>query len=317
MTETAEARAVPDGVLGEAERGGLRWPAPFTTPGWVDAWASTVGRGDSVTWIVPREGNTPIAALPVVLRGDEARVAGSPDLCDYADLAVSPGREREGWEGVRALLRDRGVRRLTAEAVRPDADLLRAARATGCEVRTTPAGVTVEMPLPPTWEGYLSGLPKHERHEVRRKIRRLGEAGSVTWRRSRRPDADLTVFFRLFAESRPDKGAFLTPARRAFFERIARVLAAAGALDLGVLEVDGEPVAATFGFTWDDTAYLYNNGFAPAWAGRSAGLVAKTFSIRDAIERGCRRYSFLRGDEPYKFRLGGRPVPLLGLTVRP
>ncbi|RMG84435.1 MAG: GNAT family N-acetyltransferase, partial [Candidatus Dadabacteria bacterium] len=241
MTETAEARAVPDGVVGAAERGGLRWPAPFTTPGWVDAWASTVGRGDSVTWIVAREGNTPIAALPVVLRGDEARVAGSPDLCDYADLAVSPGREREGWDGVRALLRDRGVRRLTAEAVRPDADLLRAAQATGCEVRTTPAGVTVEMPLPPTWEGYLSGLPKHERHEVRRKIRRLEEAGSVTWRRSQRPDDDLTVFFRLFTESRPDKGAFLTPARRAFFERIARVLAAAGALDLGVLEVDGEP----------------------------------------------------------------------------
>ena len=326
MMGTAEARHArgpvrvreldPPAVRAEWRTWGLEWPAAFTAPPWVSAWAETLGSDREVRWLVAEEAGAPIGAVPLVIAGDTAQVAGSPDVCDHLDLAARPGRQAEVCRALARFLARRGVRRLDAEAVRPDALLVRGWRAAGLPVDLPGVAVTVEMDLPGSWDGYLERLSKHDRHEVRRKLRRLEAAGPVVWRRSRDPAADLPVFLRLFRDSRPRKRAFLTPERLSFFHRLAAALAADGVLDLGILEVGDRPVAATFGFSWADTAHLYNNGFDPAWADRSVGLVAKVLSVRDAIERGMARYTFLRGDEPYKFRLGGRAVPLLGFRAR-
>ncbi len=326
MTGAAEARKArgpaqvreldPPAVRAEWRSWGLAWPAAFTAPPWVTAWSETLGSGRPVRWFVVEEAGAPIGAVPLVMAGDTAQVAGSPDVCDHLDLASRPGREAEVCRALARFLEHRGVRRFDAEAARSEALLIRGWKAAGLAVDLSGVAVTVEMDLPGSWEGYLERLPKHDRHEIRRKLRRLEAAGPVVWRRSQDPTADLPVFLQLFRDSRPRKRAFLTPERLSFFHRLAVVLAAEGVLDLGILKVGGRPVAATFGFSWGDTAHLYNNGFDPAWADRSVGLVAKVLSVRDAIERGMARYTFLRGDEPYKFRLGGRAVPLLGFRAR-
>jgi Acetyltransferase (GNAT) domain len=44
-------------------------------------------------------------------------------------------------------------------------------------------------------------------------------------------------------------------------------------------------------------------------------LIART--IEDAIARGARRYDFLRGEEPYKYGFGARPVDVLGVRLSP
>ena len=45
------------------------------------------------------------------------------------------------------------------------------------------------------------------------------------------------------------------------------------------------------------------------------GLACKLLSIRDAIERGLATYDFLKGNEAYKHRLGGIPVPLVQCRI--
>jgi CelD/BcsL family acetyltransferase involved in cellulose biosynthesis len=69
---------------------------------------------------------------------------------------------------------------------------------------------------------------------------------------------------------------------------------------LTTLDVDGVPVAAWHGFTRGDTVYFYQGGRDPKWAAQSVGQVLMTVMVRRAIERGFRRFDFLRGGEEYK-----------------
>ena len=71
--------------------------------------------------------------------------------------------------------------------------------------------VSLELDLPATWEEYLAILTSKQRHEVRRKLRRLAEAGEVNYRvvndNTAVPEA-MDTFLKMFTESRTDKAAF-------------------------------------------------------------------------------------------------------------
>jgi CelD/BcsL family acetyltransferase involved in cellulose biosynthesis len=62
---------------------------------------------------------------------------------------------------------------------------------------------------------------------------------------------------------------------------------------------------------------LYNSGLNPtAFSALSPGIVLLTYSIEDAISRGCRFYDFLQGDEEYKFRMGARAAKVYNMIIR-
>ena len=73
---------------------------------------------------------------------------------------------------------------------------------------------------------------------------------------------------------------------------------------------DGSPVAAAFGFEDDVAYYLYNSAFDPSAGRVSPGVVLVSLLIERAIATGKTIFDFLKGDEPYKFRLGAEPRPL-------
>jgi CelD/BcsL family acetyltransferase involved in cellulose biosynthesis len=158
-----------------------------------------------------------------------------------------------------------------------------------------------------------------QRHEVRRKLRRLGEAGRYSYRTVSDPaevEQKLGVFLHLFTISRQDKKDFMTAAMLAFFRSLVRSMAACGLLRLGFLNIEGAPAAVVMCFEYRDTVYLYNSGFDPRYRHLNAGLLCKVLSISDSIEGGKKVYDFLKGDEIYKQRLGGRPVTLQRCRVQ-
>ena len=103
------------------------------------------------------------------------------------------------------------------------------------------------------------------------------------------------------------KGGVLTGEMEAFFADLLEVPGAR--LDLLCGE-DEEPVAAAFGFQDERAYYLYNSAYDPRAAAASPGAVLVDSLVQRAIAAGLERFDFLKGDEPYKFRLGGRPRPL-------
>ena len=100
-----------------------------------------------------------------------------------------------------------------------------------------------------------------------------------------------------------------------FFRRVIVALAARGAARLAFLDVAERPIAAFVMLEWEDTVGLYNSGFAPERAALSPGLVLLAGVVRDAIERGRRRFDFLRGEERYKYEFGPSAEEVHAVTI--
>jgi CelD/BcsL family acetyltransferase involved in cellulose biosynthesis len=247
---------------------------------------------------------------------------GATDVCDYQDFVIGPGKEKVFFSALLDGLKKQGIRSLDLAHVRPDSAVLNflapLAQEKGFSVETLREDVSFEMDLPATFDAYLESLTTKQRHEVRRKLRRLTEEGTIAYRFvDKEPELSVALesFFRMFVESRQDKAAFLTDKMRVFFKNLVTALANSGLLRLGVLELDNKPVAEILCFEYQDCMYLYNSGYDPQYVGLSAGLLSKVLAIKDSIDKGIKKFDFLKGPEPYKAHLGGKEVPLFRCRI--
>jgi len=299
------------------------WDCPFILPPWISTWWQHFGAGSELHIAAVRDGHRVIGVAPLKIDGKTASIIGSKDVCDYLDFIVTPGHEDAFCAQLIDHLTTRGIVRLDLGLLRPDSFVLTRfapfAQAHGCQVITKQEDVTYETELPADWEAYLQLLNTKQRHEVRRKLRRLPEGGQVEFvllRPDTAPPEFIDSFMRLFSLARDDaKAAFMTPAMEAFFRSLAQAMAAEGLLRLGVLRLDGQSVAMVMCFDYNSIIYLYNSGFDPQHQWLSVGLLSKVLSIKQSIEEGKRRFEFLKGNEVYKHHLGGKEVPLIQCEI--
>ena len=174
------------------------------------------------------------------------------------------------------------------------------------------------LPLPADWETYLAGLDSKERHELKRKRRRLlREHPDAVFRTATAEtlEGDMKTFVDMHRGAEGHKGHFMRPDVATFFERMADAFMPLGWLRLDFLEVEGQAVASTFGFELDGVFYLYNSAYEPDAARISPGLMLASQLVEGYIERGFERFDFLRGPERYKYQLGSQAVPLNNVRV--
>lgn len=295
----------------------LHWESVFVSPAWLQVWRQAFGEGVELFLRGVRLGEKIIGIAPFMVKDKTLSFIGSTDVCDYLDFIVVPGKEGEFSGILLDDLRAMDINHLDLNPVRTDsvvfARLLDTARERGFEVVCTPEGVSLEMDLPPTWDEYLAALSGKQRHEVKRKLKRLSAAGKVDYYSIEDVAAvrgAMDTFLKLFADSRQDKADFMTAPMESYFRLLADTMAGAGLLRLGVLELDAQPVAMIMCFDYNGCVYLYNSGYDRAYHSLSVGLMSKVLGIKDSIRRGRKRFDFLRGTEAYKYHLGGREVPL-------
>lgn len=302
---------------------GLKWGSVFVLPSWLEVWWQAFQPSSELHLaVVSRDGET-IGIAPLHLRGGTAAFVGSADVCDYLDFVVVPGKEEDFFHNLLEDLRSRNVERMHLESLRADSSafvyLTEIARRRGCTVRTEEVDVSLSMELPATWEDYLASLIKKQRHEVRRKLRRLREADSVDYRcLPVRPveTGELTDrFLELFVRSREEKADFMTEKMESFFRAVARSMAEIGILRYGILELESSPVAMIMAFDYNQTRYLYNSAFQPRYDSLSIGLLSKVLGIQQSIDAGLKYWDFLKGAEEYKSQLGGREIKLYNCWI--
>ena len=301
----------------------LRWNCLFVLPPWLRVWWDCFGGGLTRYLCSVRNDKEVLGSAPLVLQGKKASFMGSSDVCDYLDFVVLPGKEPEFFRLLLEHLIRRGITCLDLGPVRRDStvltNLLPLAESLGCESACKQEDVSLELELPETWEEFLAVLSTKERHEVRRKLRRLEDSASIQLRVVEDLQAvpgAMELFLELMSLSRPEKAAFLTTPMAAFFCSLAEAMAEVKILKIFFLDLDGKPAAAALCFDHHASRYLYNSGYDPQFRWLSAGLLNKVFSIRESIERGQKKYDFLKGGEIYKYRLGGKPIPLYRCQIQ-
>jgi CelD/BcsL family acetyltransferase involved in cellulose biosynthesis len=319
--------------------------SPFATWAWHRAWANAAPPADlAASQVVMLRGadGTLQAVLPVAVRTATFRRrrtrvltwaigdVGCPDhlevpaLPDAELAAVIPALTSLPWDV--AILSN-----LAPEA--PNAMRLAAAFANaGCTVRRQALWSCPYLDLPATWEDYLASLSPTRRQRLRRCERNLERDHAVTLTDygAERLDEGWQQLVSLHQQRWAGAGVFGDPQVERLHRSFLRELVSSGRLWLTTLELDGQPAAAWYGFTDRDTVHFYQSGRDPRWEDQSVGVALMAVMIRRAIERGYRRFDFLRGDETYKalwtasqrvtvelviFRPGWRGLWLRGLDL--
>jgi CelD/BcsL family acetyltransferase involved in cellulose biosynthesis len=295
----------------------LRGQHIFLLPRWIQTWRRIFEPNDELHICVMERNEELIGIAPMSIKGTTASFVGDPEICDYLDFIIAPGSEKEFYQALLDDLSKRGVTELDLRCLRPESTvfshLAKIVRGRNAECAVEPDDVSVEMDLPADWNEYLNTLTGQQRHEIRRKFRRLDEKGDVHFvalEEAGETTKQLDTFLRMFRESRSDKAAFMHSQMESFFRLMINAMAEEGILRLFLLKLDDSPVAAALCFDYENTMYLYNSGYDPRHGSLSVGLLCKILSVKHAIEIGRKKYDFLKGDEPYKYHLGGREVRL-------
>jgi CelD/BcsL family acetyltransferase involved in cellulose biosynthesis len=289
----------------------------FVHPLWLKAWWSTFGSGKTLYICSVLHKDEVIGIAPLYVEGNTAFFIGDGNVCDYADFIVAPEEEMHFFGTLFDHLRKKGVTHLDLGRMRRDSttlsSLLTHADDLQCIIVSEPAERIYLLELPQTWEEYLQNLPGKERHEIRRRLRRLHEAGPVNIRIVEEADqvsSAMDLFLNLFRMNIPEKSEFMTGPVESFFRLLAVQMAEAGLLRILLLQINAQAVAALLCFDHRSSVYLYNNGYDNHYRNLSVGFLSKVFGIKDSIQKGRKRFNFLKGDEKYKRRLGGRPEQL-------
>ncbi len=301
----------------------LRWNCIFVLPVWLKVWWQDLGAKAELYLGAVRQGEKIIGIAPLMVRDGIASLLGSVDVCDYLDFVVAPGLEIDFFSVLLDNLRLKGVTHLDLRPLRPDStvltNLVGIAQNQGHEVLCQPEDVSLELDLPSTWEEYLMILTTKQRHEVRRKLRRLLEAGNVGYRYvevSPSEVEDFTdIFLKLFLLSREEKANFMTPKMESFFRSLVKAMAEIGLLRYGIVELDTIPAAMIMYFIYNGCVYLYNSGYDPKYNSLSVGLLSKVLCIKESIQEGKKKFDFLKGNETYKYHLGGRKISLYNCQI--
>ena len=295
----------------------------FATAEWHRLWWEEFGEGKDLFLLSIRRGDELVALVPLY-REEEAgkkvlRFIGGVDLTDYLGPICALEDRDDVAETLVSWLGETGV-----EWDEFDAHCLPVpfgfaeflvdhADRQGFEFTLDQEETSAVLRLPKSWDDYLASLGSKQRHELKRKRRRLGRDHPDAKFRTTTVetlDADLKTFVDMHRGAEGHKGHFMSPDIATFFERVARSFMEKGWLRLDFLEIGERAVASTFGFSAGHTFYLYNSAYEPDAARVSPGFVLVSELVKESIERGTKTFDFLRGPERYKYQLGSEAVPL-------
>jgi len=303
----------------------LKWPHIFMLPPWLQMWWNQFGDKQEYELHICTviKGNHLFGVAPLMIKGETAMLIGGEDVCDYSDVICAPGKASEFCRILLNHLRAQGIAYFDLKSLRPDSVAMRTlateAQHQGGELFCEPIDTSSEIELPASWDAYLMQLNGKQRHEIRRKLRRLDEAGDIRFRVVRHVqeiNRELDFFFDLFGSNRKDKADFMTRPMERFFRSLAEAMAHAGLLKLCFLDINNQPAASALCFDYDDTIYLYNSGYDRRYKHLGTGFLCKALSIKHSISANKKSYNFLKGAEPYKQRLGGQKISLYHCRIK-
>ena len=304
---------------------------PFRAWQWCHAWWQHYrDPGDELFVVAVRDSSGNVVGIAPWYRshshkhGRVLRFLGCGEVCsDYLTILARSGSEREV---------SRQIARWLASAGRDEWDLLELSGVARDDVAVRSlvdelAGhghLTHELavqscwcvPLPESWEAYLSQLSKGRRERIRMLERRQFATGRARMYQVRSQD-DLEQGFAILCDlhqrrrqSLNEQGAFASARFTKFHRDVAGRFLEMGRLRLQWVELEGRPAAAEYDLTGGPATYFYQSGIHPGFLRECPGWLSFMAAIQRAIGEGCTQFDMLRGDERYKshWRAVGREM---------
>ncbi len=285
--------------------------SPFTAPAWLLPWWTVFAPGELFT-VAVWAGSRLLALAPLYREegafGRRLLPLGI-SLSDEADMLVDPAAPEAGPVLLAALgSRAADWDTWSAEELPPGAALLAlappelwrtaVAPQSACPVLSLAGGAdALEAVVPPAKRRKW----RMARHRAARRDARIEVVGAGDL------DSSLDHLFRLHGarwQTRGQAGVLADREVRRFHHLAAPALHAAGLLRLSLLHIEDRVAGVYYGLHHGGRACAYLGGFDPAFGFESPGTVLLGAALDAAVAEGATTFSFLRGQEPYKYEWG-------------
>jgi CelD/BcsL family acetyltransferase involved in cellulose biosynthesis len=286
---------------------------PFSSLEWGSAWAAHLAGGARPHVLLAEAGSDVVGLIPLVQRRRgpfrtlEMLGEGPADYWDILAEPDSAGAVREAFS-----------RWLTRNAARWDAWVIKgvvegsateqAVRRAGLRFGSQPSMIAPRLSLRSSFDEWLAHLPSDRRSNIRRRARRLVEAGASYHRIGTTDDVPASVqrWQALRERQWASRGQRMTALHRSarfrsFITDLVIAMLPTGEVVFRELRVDGAVIGSYIDFADATTVYSYLGGFDPSLARLGIGTVATADAIREGIESGRSCFDFLIGQEHYKY----------------
>ncbi|MFZ3069683.1 MAG: GNAT family N-acetyltransferase [Anaerolineaceae bacterium] len=297
---------------------------PFLSFAYLRAWWQTLGGAEwqpetsRLQIITARDNGSLIGIAPLFQSSKPGfepalRFIGSVEVSDYLDFLAEPERLPEFLSGLLSFVQnDPTILNKTLDLYNLLDDsislpaLQAASEAAGWSFQSDRLQPSPYILLAPTWEEYLAGLSKKQRHEIRRKLRNAEARHETDWyvvqdQDQLRPDMD--AFIAMMRQD-PNKEAFLNDAMYQHLQATAQLAFDQHRLQLSFLTMDGHKTASYLSLISQNKIWVYNSAWESAYAPCSPGWVLLAKVIQWGIGQGFREVDMMRGDEGYKYKFG-------------
>lgn len=267
--------------------------APFDRLEWLALLAEHCLPGSPCKLAVARDGDA-LAVLPFCAGPGGAAPLGTWYSFFVRPLVSDPAKAPMLLEALALSLAPTGAVQLAPMPEAEAASLAKAFRAAGWIGVAEPCDTNHILSLAGrSFAEYWAARPGQLRETVRRKTAR----GKASLRiETAFSEADWAAYEAIYAKSwKPQEG------NPAFLRAFAQAESAAGALRMGIAEIDGQPVAAQFWTVEGGTAWIHKLAHDEAHRAHSPGTLLTAALFRHVIDEDqVHTVDFGTGDDPYK-----------------
>jgi CelD/BcsL family acetyltransferase involved in cellulose biosynthesis len=279
--------------------------SPFRRPGWFAAWWRAFGKGSLEILAIRREGEL-VGVIPLRRRLGALTSITNWHTPEFGPIAADSPAMRTLARELFATAPRRVALGFVDVADSSLSELAEAAAASGYRALTRALELSPYVSVEGGWESYEDGLSRNVRGDVKRRIRRLREAGSVTIEvedGSSRLDRFLEEGFRVEAAGWKGAGGTAIVSKadtERFYREVAEWAAPRGWLRLAFLRLDRRAIAFHYSLVHEGVHYFVKGGHDESFDSFSPGKVLTYEMLRQSFAAGLRSYEFLGGDDPWK-----------------
>jgi CelD/BcsL family acetyltransferase involved in cellulose biosynthesis len=308
---------------------------PFLSHEWVRTWWECFGAGHVLHVLVVRDGERPIAIVPLMrtegrfygLRVHRLEIIGNVHTPRFD--VISRRRRPEAYRAIwRTLLQQKALWDVLVlshlPAGSPTLTLMTSlAQGDGYLTGVWRSAEAPYIPIEGGWDAYFNQLSPKLRANLRRRGKRLQEFGDIRMEVvGSMPEVGDALEEGLLIEAAGWKGLAGTAitadeATHRFYTLLARRAARRGWLRLHFLKVGGRRIAFDFSLFYADKAYLLKPAYDPEFSNCSPYSQLLVRILQDHFDRGVKEFDFLGREDAWKFNWAARARPQEWLYVMP